>query len=114
MDSQVLHHYKGIGEDGVEREWLGESAYSWAQVSTDPIRMTSRIRAARTDDDELFRGKRRIFWVGRHGSNITIRRQSRLRKCTWQREVRIKVLRETRESGELIKALLASAGQPTT
>jgi hypothetical protein len=49
----------------------------------DPIRMTSRSRAARTDDYELFRGKRRILGVGRHGSNITIRWQLKRRSCTW-------------------------------
>jgi hypothetical protein len=57
--------------------------------------MTSRSRAARTDDDELLRGKRRIFGVGRHGSDITIRRPARLKNCTWQKELRIKVLQET-------------------
>lgn len=68
MNAQVLYHHVRVREDGVERERLGESAYSCPIVrKVSYFVMTSPHRArALTDDNELFRGKRLVFGVEGH------------------------------------------------
>lgn len=61
-NAQVLGHDVGVGQNGVEGERLGKSAYSCGRVSKRGFLVSA---AERTDDDELLHGKGSIFGVYR-------------------------------------------------
>jgi hypothetical protein len=69
-DSEVLHHFKRVGEDGVEREWLREATYSCDTSVREMIAIYIIWPGAagtrhRTDDNELEGGKGSIPWIYR-------------------------------------------------